>query len=307
MRRHLRLLGAGTAVFCVLLQSGCTTLRQLEQDGEPYVVPEPAAQPLWATGHPPVAKGTPAEKTVNRTTEQNALGLNRSISHVSIPTIAIHRPEEPCEDAAAVVVCPGGAFRRVVIDKEGHDVARWLSRHGIVGVVLKYRTGPMGAPACLEDARQAIRFVRVHADELGVSPRRIGIMGFSAGGHLALRAALHPQVGNPEADDPVERVSSRPDFACMVYPAVPEDMADCVSPKTPPAFFVHSYDDGVPVDGSVQCFRAWKKASVRAEAHLYATGGHAYGLGVRGGAVASWPDRFIDWLVSLKLLQEEGR
>ena len=301
MRTGIRFgIDVGLGAVCLAISFGCTGPREFVRVQESVLAVEPSAQALWPDTALPVPEGVPEESVANRSVEQNALGLNRSISHVSAPTLSIHMPEpRPVTAAAAVVVCPGGAFRRVVIDKEGHDIARWLNSHGIVGVVLKYRTGPMGDAACLEDAQRAIRTLRANAAELGLDPRRIGIMGFSAGGHLALRAVLHPEAGNPEASDPVQRASSRPDFACMIYPAVPADMEERVNGASPPVFFVHSYDDGVPIEDSVRCFQAWKKAGVKAEAHFYATGGHAYGLGVRGGPVASWPDRFIDWLASL--------
>jgi acetyl esterase/lipase len=224
----------------------------------------------------------------------------------------------------AVVVCPGGAYAHLASDHEGAQVAQWLNSLGVAAFVLQYRLGPRyHHPIELGDAQRAIRTVRAKAAEYRVLPDRVGIMGFSAGGHLASTAATHFDAGAPDAHDPIDRVSSRPDFAALVYPVItltepythhgsrenllgpdpdPKLVASLsnelqVTANTPPTFLYHtSTDTVVPPENSVLFYLALRKAGVPAEMHIYAQGPHGVGLGATDEALSSWPARLADWL-----------
>ena len=184
-----------------------------------------------------------------------------------------------------------------MIDKEGHDVARFLSSIGVVGVVLKYRTSPIAdRDTQLRDVQRAIRIVRSRAGKLGVRPDRVGVMGFSAGGWLTVAAATRFDTGKPDAPDPLDRLSCRPDFAVPVYAVYPKGFEQAVATEAPPAFIVHADDDRLPAADAARFYVALKAAKVPAELHIYATGGHGFGLGIHGGPVAAWPQALAAWL-----------
>jgi acetyl esterase/lipase len=225
---------------------------------------------------------------------------------------------------SAVVVCPGGGYVNLAMSYEGRDVAAWLNALGVDGFVLKYRLGPRyHYPAMLLDAQRALRYVRSHARDFGIAPDRIGIWGFSAGGHLAAMAGTHFDAGNPAAADPIDRASSRPDFLILAYPVITctepfmhvgscsqllagrfdPKLAELVSnekqvtPQTPPTFLFHTDDDdGVSPLNSVCFYLALKKAGVPAEMHIYAHGHHGVGLAPKDSVLSTWPGRLRDWL-----------
>ncbi len=237
------------------------------------------------------------------------------------PMLTAYLPAKP--GGSAVVVCPGGGYRVLAMDHEGKQIAEWLNARGIAAFVLKYRLGPRYQhPAPLTDAQRAIRTVRHNAKEFGIAPDRIGIWGFSAGGHLASTAGTHFDSGDPGAADPIDRESSRPDFMILAYPVItmtefthggsrrnllganpdPKLVAllsneKQVTPQTPPAFLFHTADDaGVPVENSVNFFLALRKAKVPAELHVYEHGPHGVGLAPRDPVLSTWPARLEDWL-----------
>lgn len=250
------------------------------------------------------------------------------------PSLTIYLPEKEKATGAAVVICPGGGYGNLAMDHEGHQVAQWLNSNGIAGFILKYRhrgTG-YGHPAPLQDAQRAIRLVRSLAKEWGILPDRIGILGFSAGGHLASTAGTHFDKGNAEATDLIDRASCRPDFMVLVYPVISftepfshagsrknllgtqpaadliEDLSNekRVTRETPPTFLLHTDEDGgVPAENSVAFYLALRRAKVPAEMHIYAKGPHGFGLGKKGEPVATWPDRCIDWMRGLGLLDRK--
>ena len=250
------------------------------------------------------------------------------------PTLTVSLPPAEKASGAAVVVCPGGGYGGLAISYEGFDVARWLNEHGIAAFVLKYRhrgTG-YGHPAPLDDAQRAIRTVRVRAAEFNVDPARIGILGFSAGGHLASSAGTHFDAGQREASDPIERASSRPDFLILCYPVISFTSPSThqgskknllgenpdptlvekfsnelqVTPQTPPTFLWHTNaDTGVPPENSVLFYLALRKAKVPAELHIFEKGRHGLGLAQEVPAVNSWPDRCIDWMRVRGLLEKK--
>jgi acetyl esterase/lipase len=223
----------------------------------------------------------------------------------------------------AVVVCPGGGYLHLAMDHEGDQVARWLNSLGVAAFVLKYRLGPKyHHPVELGDAQRAIRTVRARAEQYRISPDRVGIMGFSAGGHLASTAGTHFDAGNPSAPDPIDRVGSRPDFLILGYPVISFGpfahkgslhalLGDNPDPKlaeslsnelqvtaqTPPTFLFHTTEDRtVPVENSVLFYMALRKAGVPAEMHIYEKGPHGVGLAPTDEALSSWPGRLADWL-----------
>jgi acetyl esterase/lipase len=245
------------------------------------------------------------------------------------PSLTIYRAANP--NGTAVVICPGGGYGNLAMDHEGHQVARWLNGRGVSGFVLKYRLGPRYRhPVMLGDAQRAIRTVRARATQLGAAADRIGIWGFSAGGHLASTAATHFDEGNSGASDPIDRVSSRPDFAILAYPVILMEgpfahagsrrnlLGENPDPKlleylsndlqvttrTPPTFLFHTTEDkGVPPENSVRFYLALRKHNVPAELHIYEKGRHGVGLAASDPVLKSWSDRLRDWLVIRGLLQ----
>lgn len=257
--------------------------------------------------------------------------INERHRHVNTPTLTIFPPPPDRATGTAVIICPGGGYGHVTTVKEGYKVARWLNAAGVTGIVLKYRLGDYGHPAPLQDAQRAIRTVRSRAKQLGISPGRIGILGFSAGGHLASTAGTHFDAGLASAKDLIERVSSRPDFMILIYPVISlrdgvghagsrrnllgakadaglvEQLSNelHVTARTPPTFLVHAKNDGVKVANSILFHEALRKAKVPAELVLFETGGHGFGLGTGGGPAATWPKRCEQWLETRKLLKPE--
>jgi len=288
---------------------------------------EPMAAPLWPDKKP--------DENGEKVRELTKGKVDRFISNVTVPVLYVHLPPADKANGAAVVICPGGAYVGVAIDREGHDVARWLNSIGVAGIVLKYRMPNPAAtgeqiPWPLQDAQRAIRLVRQRAAEWKIDPNRVGIMGFSAGGHLASTAGTHFDAGKADAQDPIEQQSCRPDFIILGYPVITFNPpiahtgsrdnllgknADAtliekysnelqVTAQTPPAFLVHARDDGVNVENSIQFAEAMKKAGVPCELQLYDKGGHGYGLGMNGGEVAGWPAQCEKWMRSMKLLEK---
>jgi acetyl esterase/lipase len=240
------------------------------------------------------------------------------------PTLTVYLPPAERAVPTGVVVCPGGGYAKLAMDHEGRQVAEWLNSLGVAAFVLKYRLGPRYRhPAPLEDAKRALRLVRSRAGEFRIAPDRIGVWGFSAGGHLASTLATHFDAGNPAAADPIERVSCRPDFAILAYPvisfaseyahkgsrrnllgdnpdpALVENLSNekQVTAQTPPTFLFHTNEDqGVPAENSVLFYLALRRASVPAELHIYERGRHGVGLAPDDPVLSSWPQRLADWL-----------
>jgi len=240
------------------------------------------------------------------------------------PSLTLYSLPEGQSGRSAVVVCPGGGYGVLAMDHEGRQVAEWLNSLGIAAYILKYRLAPRyHHPAMMEDAQRALRYVRAHAQQWGIAPDRIGIWGFSAGGHLASTAATHFDAGNPSATDTIERASSRPDFVILAYPVITcsewfRHQGSCknllgdnpdpklaeylsnekqVTPETPPTFLFHTNDDeGVPAENSVAFYMALRKAHVPAELHIYQHGPHGVGLAQKDPVLSSWPQRLADWL-----------
>lgn len=243
-----------------------------------------------------------------------------------IPTLGLYPANREHSTSAAIVVCPGGGYRNLAMDHEGDQVARWLNSFGVSAFVLKYRLGPKyNHPVELGDAQRALRYVRHNASKFQIDANRVGIMGFSAGGHLASTAATHFDKGNFSASDPIDRQGSRPDFAILGYPVISFTtdythqgskrnlLGENPDPKlvellsnelqvtaeTPPTFLFHTNEDaGVPPENSVLFYLALRKAGVPAELHIYERGRHGAGLAPTDKVLSSWPARLADWLYS---------
>ncbi len=241
---------------------------------------------------------------------------------LDVPTLTPYLPLKEQATGAAIIICPGGGYDSLSV-REGAPVAEWLNSIGIAAFVLKYRVAPRyHHPAPLQDAARAIRTVRVRAAEWHLDPERIGILGFSAGGHLASTAGTHFEVGKPNASDPIERVTSRPNLMMLIYAVIsmreqthprskmnllgPSPRPDLISllsneehvtKETPPTFLVHGVSDSkVPVENSLLFVAALRKASVPFELHLYEHGEHGFALGGKDPALSTWPDDCARWL-----------
>ena len=279
--------------------------------------------PLWPEGIPNYKETATVEKW--DTSDIIA------VTNVQNPEIAVYLPAKRQATGQAVIICPGGGYWALAYDFEGIDVAKWLNSKGIAGIVLKYRLPtsdgqivPHESP--LMDAKQAMRLVRYHAEEWNINQERIGIMGFSAGGHLASTLGTHFDYGNLYSTDLVERISCRPDFMILMYPVItmtkpfmhkgsrnaligefPETaLAENysnelqVTDDTPPTFLIHAGDDkGVPVNNSLVFYQALVDNDIPAEMHIYPTGGHGFSLAINKGHLSQWTDSCIEWIKSL--------
>lgn len=307
-------------VLALLLALGLgPVLFSAVSDSNPFLLP------LW-DGTPPNPQ--PAGQPEERVQEGNIIWLR----HVQTPAIEVRLPARGNATGQAVVVCPGGAYAGLAYDWEGTDFAGWLNSRGIAAVVLRYRLPVDGDVAHekwlspLLDAQRAIRLTRAHAAEWGIDPAKVGIMGFSAGGHLASTAGTRFDAGTPEAADPVDRLSCRPDFMILVYPVISvlapvthmgsitnllgeqptEELLRRYSSElqvtadTPPTFLVHAGDDGaVPVKNSLLFYEALLAHHVPAELHVYPSGGHGFSFALSKGRLQDWTQLCARWLAEL--------
>ena len=230
-----------------------------------------------------------------------------------MPTLTLYQPKGK-STGAAVVVFPGGGYSILAIDLEGTEVCDWLNSAGITCVLLKYRvpgTGPYPkSPAALQDAQRALGLVRLHAAEWGIDPNRIGVLGFSAGGHLSAGISTHFDQRLYDPIDAADKLSCRPDFAVVVYPGylALQDKNFAPNPdinpaaNTPPTFIVQAEDDPVHVENAVVYFMALKNSKVPAELHIYSEGGHGYGLRRTALPITTWPASVETWLHTIKIL-----
>jgi acetyl esterase/lipase len=270
--------------------------------------------PLWPHGAPGAPPNAAAE--IDTTTAKDRLVAGKPVmrlGNVSAPTITLYPPKGK-NTGAAVAVFPGGGYHILAMDLEGTEVCDWLNSLGVTCVLLKYRVPDSGAypksPAALEDAQRALGMVRLHAADWHIDPHRIGVLGFSAGGHLAAALSTHFDQRIYDAIDAADQQSCRPDFAVLVYPAYLVDPERNFAPnpdipvtaQTPPAFIVQAEDDPVHVENAISYYSALKNASVPAELHLYAQGGHGYGLRRTALPVTTWPQSVEIWLHTMNIL-----
>lgn len=276
--------------------------------------------PLWS-GTPPLQNPSELKEEVVQQ------GIIR-IANVQQPTIEVYLPTKQIATGEAVVIFPGGGYGILAYDWEGTDFAKWLNAQGIAGIVVKYRlpiskslTDPKEVP--LMDAQRAIRLVRQNAAAWSINPAKIGVMGFSAGGHLAstLSTQYTHEIDRPK--DAIDALSARPDFSILVYPVISfrdaaahsgsrknligenasQELMDRfsgelnVTAETPPTFLVHAQDDkGVPIENSLLYYQALHKNGVKASLHIYPSGGHGFGFGLNKGAVESWREVLLAWM-----------
>ncbi|MFC5191173.1 alpha/beta hydrolase [Algoriphagus aquatilis] len=276
--------------------------------------------PLWP-GNPPLQNASDLKE------EATQQGILR-IANVQTPTIEVYLPTKQIATGEAVVIFPGGGYGILAYDWEGTDFAKWLNAQGIAGIVVKYRlpiskslTDAKEVP--LMDAQRAIRLVRKNAEAWNIDPTKVGVMGFSAGGHLAstLSTQYNHEVNRPK--DEIDAIAARPDFSILVYPVISfrdaavhsgsrknlvgehasQELMDRfsgelnVNAQTPPTFLVHAQDDkGVPIENSLLYYQALHKHGVKASLHIYPTGGHGFGFGLGKGAVESWREVLLTWM-----------
>ncbi len=288
------------ALFGVALIAACSAVAVAQNS--PPILQEPQTIPLW-DGKAPGAVGDAPE---------------------DIPTLTIYMPPNTTGPMTAVIVAPGGGYRTLSMNKEGRLPANYLNSLGIAAFVLKYRLGPKYRhPIELGDMQRAIRTVRSRAAEWRLAPDRIGVMGFSAGGHLASHASTQFDRGSATPIDPIDRASSRPDFAILGYPVITlteawthqgsrtmllGEKADAdlarglstdtrVTPETPPTFLFHTNaDTAVPVENSVHYFLALRKAAVPAEMHIFKEGPHGVGMPMNDTVLSEWPKVLANWM-----------
>lgn len=272
--------------------------------------------PLWPKGAPD-EKGEVGQEHDTTKPDGGLVAGQRVIrlGNVSQPTITLYRPPKEKDAGTVVVVCPGGGYSILAMDLEGTEICEWLNSIGVTGVLLKYRVptrpGDDKHILPLQDAQRALGLVRFHAKQWNLDPNRIGVLGFSAGGHLTAYLSTHFDKRAYEPVDDADQVSCRPDFSMPIYPAylVLKDQDDKLAPElnvtanTPPAFLVQAEDDGIGIENSLIYYLALKKAKVPAEMHLYAAGGHGYGLRPSAKTVTTWPQRAQEWMRSLGLLK----
>jgi len=256
---------------------------------------------LWPTGAPG-SEGKTASETLVPGNDSV-----RRIATIHNPSLTVHLPAQETATGAAVIVMPGGGHRYLSIDNEGNAVAQWLSEHGIAAFVLKYRLAREEGSTytveqhALADAHRAVRLVRSRAREWGVDPDRVGVMGFSAGGQLAYYASTRFDLGTTAAADPIERESSRPAFQALIYPGAVKLPSE-LRADTPPAFLCVALDDKGPARMSVDLLQKLRDAGVSAELHVYAAGGHGFGMRNRPLPITGWPVRFQEWMSARGLL-----
>ena len=235
------------------------------------------------------------------------------ITNISKPTLSVYLSPNEKRNGTSVIICPGGGFNILAWNKEGTEVAEWFNSIGVTAFALKYRC-PTGnrspnwlAPA--QDAQRAVSLVRSRASEFNIDPSRVGLLGFSAGGMAAGAATIKHATRLYDGSDDVDKISCRPDFAVLVYPAYFVDKEGQLKPEfvidkaTPPMFFAHAFNDGVTCESSVRLFLELKKSGVPSELHVYSTGGHGFGLRPSADAVSTWPKRCEEWLASRGLLK----
>ena len=284
---------------------------------------------LWP-GVPPGSEAFEGEE--KRTERPESKVPDAWVSSVVEPNLTVYLPTDETRNGTAIVICPGGGYAGVAIDKEGHEIAEWFRQRGVAAVVLKYRNGGKQHqhPVPLDDAQRALRIVRSHAKQWQIATDRIGIMGFSAGGHLASTAGTHYDEGDPSATDPLNRISCRANFMVLVYPVISmeddithrgsrknllgespsaESIANLsnhrqITAETGPTFLVHSGDDkAVPVANSWRFYRALLKHNVPAELHVFELGSHGFGMRAKDLPVGDWPMLLENWLAEKGFLK----
>lgn len=279
--------------------------------------------PLWEKEVPNSKKSIEKEK--------HEVSEILRISKVQVPSMEVFLPAKRSANGKAVIICPGGGYGMLAYDWEGTDVAKWFNSQGIAAFVLKYRLPQSKSiivqnEAPLQDAQRAIRQVRYNAEKWNIDKNKIGVIGFSAGGHLASTLGTHYNYDTLNAKDDIDKLSARPDFMMLIYPVITMHLLHThkgsrnnllgktpsdelvnfysnelhINNNTPPTFIVHSTDDKVvPVENSLRFFECLKQSDVFSELHVYPYGGHGFGLAIGRDYLQSWTQRLADWLLYL--------
>jgi acetyl esterase/lipase len=275
--------------------------------------------PLWP-GIAPGEKGDIGPEKDTNTPKPNEPPEKYVITlgNVTQPTITVYHPPKEKATGTTIVVCPGGGYSILAMNLEGTEICQWLNSIGVTAVLLKYRVpgraGLQRYTAALQDAQRALGMVRHRATEWEIDPKRVGILGFSAGGHLSAATSTNYEARTYPAVDEADKESCRPDFTVLIYPAYlvkEDDMAQLapeikVTANTPPAFITMTEDDPVHVENAFTYALALKSVKVPVELHVYPTGGHGYGLRPSANSVSHWPLRVAEWLTSQGWLKKNG-
>ncbi len=299
------------ACFVVVLVSVFTLLAQFT-----LCASTPEAILLWPKGAPGETGSIGAEQDMTKPTDKLISGKPViRLGNITQPTLTVFRPPRDKDTGAAVLVCPGGGYSILAWDLEGTEICTWLNSIGVTGALLKYRVpkrpGLEKYTLPLQDAQRALGLARHRAKEWSLDPRRIGMMGFSAGAHLTAALSTNFEKRTYDPIDAADQVNCRPDFALLIYPGgfTIKSEGDKLSPElkvsadAPPTFLAQAEDDNARVECSLAYYTALKTAKVPAEMHLYPTGGHGYGLRPSGHAVSHWPQRAEEWLRTLGVLK----
>lgn len=278
----------------------------------------PAAEviKLWPEKSPGIFSTNGPEKDITKPTDRLIAGQKIiKLANVSSPEIHVFLPPEKTRNGSAIVICPGGGFNILAWDLEGTEVAKWLNGLGITGIVVKYRTPTRNQEEIwlmpVQDTQRAISITRHHAQKWKLNPKRIGVLGFSAGGMTAALTALSKD-RKYNAVDEIDKNSCKPDIAALIYPAYLVNKKETslkdfvhVTPQAPAMFLVHAFDDGVTMQSSLKMMSALKKAGVASELHIYDTGGHGYGIRrIDSSPIRTWPSRLEDWLLHKKWISD---
>jgi acetyl esterase/lipase len=278
------------------------------------IAQDPPEMKIWPNGLPEGAAAVPPQQ-VARLQSQNSA---ERISYVKDPTITLYKAPAETANGCGIVICPGGGYNILAIGHEGVQLAEWFNSIGVTAVVLKYRVPRRDPEAIhrepLQDAQRAMRLTRAHAEEWGIDPARIGMMGFSAGGHLTFMTGMHFDEESYAKVDEADELSARPDFLCPIYAAyLGENYADNkaelgslvnVTRETPPTFMAVTLDDAFRGVQAALMMAEFKKAGVPAEAHIYTSGGHGYGIRPSNNPVSTWHVRLQEWMNSRGLLEK---
>jgi acetyl esterase/lipase len=289
----------------------CVLMGWLVMAGMTVLAAEPEWVTLWPKGAPePADFQAEPEAEIERDKPD---GVKR-LGNVSVPMMAIYRPEKPAASKAAVLVCPGGGYNILAIDHEGTQVCEWLNGLGLTAVLLKYRVPrrdrerPHFHP--LQDAQRAMGLLRARAEEWGIAPDQIGVLGFSAGGNLSVMLALQGNERQYQVDPAMDSGSAVPNFVVPIYPAylTSEDGSALlpqirVTEKAPAICLIHAHNDRITPAGSALLYLEYKKLNLPAELHIYGDGGHGFGMKQNGHAINQWPDRVADWFKQLGLVE----
>ncbi len=279
------------------------------------VLPVGAADPLTVNLWPGKAPGETTNAGEEKTTKK---ADHIEVTNINKPTLLVYRPDKDKDTGTSLIIAPGGGYQFLSIDMEGENVAKWCSSLGVTGIVLKYRVPRRkdNPAAAFQDGQRAVSLVRAKAAEWGIDPNRIGMIGFSAGGGVANHVLLNPTQRSYEPVDAVDKVSSRLNFAALIYAAGglggkggKNELNEAAINKDnmPPIFFAAAYNDKL-AEGAIQHFLALKKAGVGAELHIYATGGHGFGMRESNNPlIADWANRLEGWMRYQKLLDKKGR